>query len=374
MKYRYLTLPAAMIAFVGLVAPNAQAAGSTPASCPGVVAVSGGFALTHDTTCNVVWSTSHQFLDLHQHTLTGSFLTDGGDHLTLKNGTLLTSGAFLGDNDTFSHVTVKEFGSNEFLVEAGSNFRFDHSRFIDTTAAVALDFYFGEGGRVTNSVFSGNGTALSVQSSNSVDIENNIFERNRTGVNLWDEDRAGVNNITVRRNAFLYNQYAGLNITGQNGYGDDEGGPALENTHVDHNIFARNAGPGIAMTITCATTGSCPPQLSFSANILYKNGFGTGGVPSHSGMYARGLALGDDEPVPAPASLGGTRVAHNIAYGNSDLGFDVPGVSDGGHNIAQANGNNEQCVGLSCRTIQLSPYAMTLTPPPDPATQTRHHT
>ncbi|MGH3635450.1 MAG: right-handed parallel beta-helix repeat-containing protein, partial [Mycobacterium sp.] len=252
------------------IAPAAHAAAGSPLDCgAGVVAVKGGYQLTQDVTCGFTWADSHKFLDLRGHTLTGAILTTG-DHLTFRNGTLVTDGSYLAsDNVTLSHLKVEGSGPVVgFLIEAGNNFVFEHSSFENIDASVVLDFYFGSTARITNSTFTGNtGAAISVQAANDVDIEHNAFNRNGIGVNLWPEDMAGVNRVTVSNNTFDGNVNAALSIHGfiENG--------ALDAAHIERNTITATGGAGIEVVLTCLTGDDCtPPSMSVSHNHLLGNG------------------------------------------------------------------------------------------------------
>jgi len=185
-----------------------------------------------------------------------------------------------------------------------------------------------------------------VQAADDVDIEHNVFTRNGVGVNLWPEDMVGVNRITVSNNTFNSNVNAGLSIHGfiENG--------GLDSARVERNTINSTGGPGIEIALTCFTGDDCTaPHMSVSHNRLVGNGTATSDVDSRSGMFARGYSTDGETNVDTPAYLAGVRVTANHAEANGDLGFDVPGVTDGGSNRASSNANPLQCIGLSCQKV-----------------------
>lgn len=341
MKYRLFTAAGSALAFTIVFAPAAHAEGG-PVACSGVVAVSGGYQLTQDTSCQLNWTASNEFLDLRGHTFSGTIVTSGS-HLTLRNGTFKAGPSYFGgDFGALEHVRVESMGSaTGVLIEAGNNFTVDRSVFADVQAAAAVDFYFGNGGRVTNSTFSRtSGIAVSVQANNDVAIEHNRFIGNSIGVNLWPEDGFGVERATVSHNVFFGNTTAGVRVTGAGG---------LEGTRITHNTMTSNGGPGLAITLYCdESQTSCPaPHLDVSANRLIGNGAAATGVISHSGMFTRGY-VAEGSNVASPQNLAGVTITGNRANHNADLGFDVVGATDGGGNRATHNGNPQQCLGVLC--------------------------
>ena len=60
-----------------VMASPAQALTGTPLDCDGVVAVPGGYLLTHDTDCTISWNESDKSFDLDGHTFTGQLRLQG---------------------------------------------------------------------------------------------------------------------------------------------------------------------------------------------------------------------------------------------------------------------------------------------------------
>ena len=49
-----------------------------------------------------------------------------------------------------------------------------------------------------------------------------------------------------------------------------------------------------------------------------------------------------------PNTADGMTIIGNTGIRNADLGFDAPGVIDGGANLARQNGNPLECMGVAC--------------------------
>jgi hypothetical protein len=114
--------------------------------------------------------------------------------------------------------------------------------------------------------------------------------------------------------------------------------------------------------------------MMVSGNRLNRNGFGAltslpiGVEPDDDGLTARAYVR---EPInqqtPYPEGLAGVTLTNNRADRNADLGFDVEGVTDGGGQVAEFNGNLEQCIGLECNInagVSLSAERNTIIPSP----------
>jgi hypothetical protein len=341
-----------------------------------VKAVPGGYQLTRDTDCRIHWVDNGTFLDLAHHTLTGHLLPAGPD-LAVRNGRLLLAGGdYWADavDFTASSVTIRPAPSvptSAFFIEAGSGLRVDHSRFADIPT-VALDFFFGNGGTVRASVFRGNGTAIAIQRANGVMIERSLFAGNRRGVSLWPEDGRGVSQNTIRQNVFRNNDF-GITMRA------DPPAPSVvqalaENT-IGNNRLRRSGYSGITISKTCFldTSVEC---LDTSGNLIRHNDLTRGGfelpasAPDDDGITARGVLDDSGTPSPYPAALAGFRLSRNRADRNADLGFDVFGVTDGGHNSAKFNSNPAQCVGIVCH---LGPAALPRVDGPGPGVRDVGH-
>ncbi|EGW20236.1 right-handed parallel beta-helix repeat-containing protein [Methylobacter tundripaludum] len=343
-----------------LLVPFAHADTQTPLDCPGVIVVQGGYSLTEDTTCDTGfrWHENNKFFSLNGFTLTtGSILVEG-DRLTIRNGALQTNGinwAF-GDHGTLLNLAITSAGAPRgFFIEAGSNFTVKNST-LTNIPHVALSFYYGDGGTVRNSKFTGNGWAISIQKSNGVLIEHNNFVGNIRGSNLWDEDGGGVNNNKIRHNIFRENR-VGINMLALPQ--STSIFPAFEGNQIIGNQISRSSHSGALIEVVCDDSSvplRCPAQnTNVSGNRLNRNGFNSltglpdGAEPDDDGVTARAtLRVFGNQSIPYPDGLAGVVLSNNRADRNADLGFDVQGVTDGGGNIAESNENPEQCVGLIC--------------------------
>jgi hypothetical protein len=344
-------------ALVWTAAPPASAA---PADglldCEGVIAVPGGYHLTADTSCSPTWRGDDEFLDLRGHTLTGNLMPQG-TRQTVRNGTLELDRSYWASANEFTvrRVAVRYDPSSTFrgfAIEAGSGITVEHSTF-ENFPAIALDFYFGEGGTIRSSVFRGNGTAISIQESSDVLVESTWFIDNDRGVNLFPENGAGINRNTVQKNVFLRNG-TGVSMSGRPGFFP----AALQHNLIAGNVFYATGHSAIAITKRCTDWGTSgvrcldSPGNVIRDNLIIRSGFqAPADSPFDDGITARGIleTSGSTESTPYPAALVGFTLSGNRAFNNADLGFDVLGVIDGGRNSARLNGNPAQCEGLLCR-------------------------
>lgn len=355
--FRFLLAAVTAFGCVAALTPPAHAVTNTPLDCPGVVTARGGYRLVQDSDCgrSLLWYEDNKFFDLGRFTFKVNSIETRGADLNIRNGTLKTNGIYWIDaNGTLSNlrVTIADTPLG-FFIEAGSNFTVKNSAF-ENIPGVALSFYFGNGGTVRNSVFTGNWSAISIQRSSDVLIENNKFIGNTRGVNLWDENLGGVNNNTISHNVFRENG-TGINIDTHPG-----GFPALQGNKIVNNNFIRSGYSGILIKVKCEDQAlfGLPPDVICSAQdtVVRGNTFNQGGfaLPTNSpyddGVTARAsIAEFPSLETPYPDGLVGVTLSNNRADRNADLGFDVAGVTDGGGNSAKFNGNPAQCDGLDCK-------------------------
>jgi hypothetical protein len=346
--------------------PNAHAfTTNTPLDCPGVVAVKRGYELTQDTLCpSQAWGQpgsttgNGKVLNLNGFTLELDRLLIVAANFVIRHGVLRTNGIYWnGASGELSDLTITSASTESavFFIEAGPKLTVRNSTFTNIPG-IAIDFYYGEGGVVRNSVFTGNYVGVSIQKSSNVVIENSKFLNNGRGVNLWNEDWVGVNSNTVRRNVFERNE-VGINLS-QQPSGFDR--PSMQGNRLEQNQFSGNKYAGIVVKVFCHNKGAlgdivCSGQNTVvSGNRLLSNGFGSSvdglddGVDD--GITARGVIYDASSVYPYSNGLVGVVLSNNRADRNADLGFDVFGVTDGGGNSARLNGNPAQCDGILCRT------------------------
>jgi hypothetical protein len=333
----------ALVASAGLAAP-ARAGVDGPLGCQGVVAVDGGYRLTADTTCGFTWSEDHVFLDLAGHTMTATIVADGQGQV-IRNGTLRTGDLYLAGSrdDALVDLQVQNVGNfSGFAIEAGSGLTVERSSF-SGFPGIALDFYFGNGGTVTDSVFTGNQVALSVQGVSGVRVSGNRFVGNDVGVNLWNEDSPNVG-VRVDHNTFVGNAVAALNVRGD--LGNSEDGRAYDAVTIEHNVALANPGVGLNVAVSCWDESTCAATSDLVGSLtVRRNSLSRGG---QDGMRAT-AAMGDGtNQVDAPWLLAGVVVGSNRADRNEALGFDVVGVTDAGGNLARRNGDERECLGVDC--------------------------
>jgi hypothetical protein len=367
MKTHYKTIVFQFLAAVICVVtfmPLAHAVTNTPLDCPAVIAVPGGYRLTKNSTCpGFSWHEDNKFFNLNGFTLTLGRADIDGEGLSMRNGGIQLKGLLFLEaarSLTLSNLSIK--GSNlgdQNYIETGIDNTIKNCNF-SNFSGVALMFYYGSGGRVTDSVFIRNKTGISIQRDNNVMIENNIFVNNGRGVNLHNEYATGVNNNTIQHNTFQ-NNGVGINIHEYLGHL-----PTMQGNRIIGNLIDRSSRSGlyIYLELECPSSIVCTSQNSLlvSKNQFSRNGFAsdTGELDDNDGIVAQAFYYSGEA---YPLALADVTLANNRADRNADLGFDVNGVTDGGGNTAHFNGNPAQCDGVVCRRLGSVSGAISLNAP-----------
>ncbi|WP_407343829.1 right-handed parallel beta-helix repeat-containing protein [Pengzhenrongella phosphoraccumulans] len=406
MKLRTFATACAATALLLSGATAAHATGF--GDCPGVSDRGHGhYRLTKDAECDLTLLGAGADVNLAHHTLSSPAVPIEVDGVALHDGKLRTDGIFwLGNHGRMENLDVTALGLDpvpDFYIEAGSDFTVKRSTFHDLSSSVALSFYFGDGGTVSDSSFTRTQTAVSITQNSNVTIRDNRFRSNAIAVNLWNEDLLGLNNTTITRNTITYSSTAGVLVRD----GESES-PTFDNVRITHNDISRSGGSGIDLTVTCDLSLPCPaggPPIFVEHNDLSRNGSTPGAssartagptgrdagllahtdadraraaaaretapsastdagaalkrggngnaglgdyTSSNDGLTARAFLIGGDTDVPTPALLAFVRVAKNSTSKNADRGIDAAGVTDRGGNTSRSNPN--PCVGVVCRS------------------------
>lgn len=322
-------------------APFAAAeAQSTSIDCAPWNAVDSDIVLDADVPCMISVVAEDVTVDLAGHS--AGFILALADRVTIRNGTI--AGALLmGSADALlDNVEVRD-SSGHFAVEAGLRTVVRNSRFVGNT--VGLSFYFADGGTVVGSTFTDNALGLVIGKHDDVTVRASRFERNEIGLQIWDEDLVGASSNVVEGNRFTDNTVGAQLLAASAAVGNRFAG----------NHFRRNQAAGLFVLTGClqafGATGCAGDGTEIAGNLLQHNGSApvehrwfdedeevVRSVLLDDGLHADGL----------PRALPGVRLSANLAVRNADLGIEAPGVTDGGGNLGQANGDPEQCVGVSC--------------------------
>ena len=125
----------------------------------------------------------------------------------------------------------------------------------------------------------------------------------------------------------------------KNGTGVELQGDCQPGHQIVNNVFSSNDAAGLLVQ----TPGSCcppgNPTITISGNAFIRNGYSPHPLQPdiNDGLNA----------------VGTVAISSNAAIGNADYGIEASGaVTDGGGNIAFANGNPAQCLGVTCRTFR----------------------
>ena len=280
--------------------------------------------------------------------------------LTYAPGTRLQDVKLVGPGRTAT-------GSAGVAPKASPGYVLDHvdvSGFTNGLLVVAAD-----GGRVSGSTFSGNGTAVALTPSvYSLDVVRSRVRDNDQGfalsqstMTLVDSEvsRNGVglslfqSGVTVRRTTIAHNRTGIVGSSSQsridltastvrsNGAGVLLVGYGLRGTNnlIEGNSFRGNGGPGLVVDLDERNPATA--SLKISDNRFRNNGATPVDV-GVAGVSDQGLA------VRAGMNSVSVVVADNQARRNAGIGIDAVGVVDGGGNTARGNGGATQCVGVVC--------------------------
>jgi parallel beta-helix repeat protein len=208
--------------------------------------------------------------------------------------------------------------------------------------------------RVLHNSFRRNfGPGIHVDGSTDNLIQGNLFSRNQQSATfITASDRNQVRrNRCVRNEACIIVGNGNGNVIARNRARGDRAGIGLEKGR--RNVVSRNVVRGARLD--GIYLGLQNPPIGGGDNVVRRNrvrgsdgdGFAVRKKDGHS-LLRRNIAKrnGDDGfDVGSPS----TKLTSNRAVRNHDLGIEaVPGVIDGGGNVAHHNGDPRQCTHISC--------------------------
>lgn len=294
----------------------------------------------------------------------------GHDGVTIENGTVrgFDTGVFLinATNNRLRGLTVagNDYDGIDLLQSEGN--LVEHNRVyangLKTENNGILVFQSNHNEIRNNSLTNNGDVGLALPESSDNRVERNVMARNVEGIGTDHSDRNLFDRNHVSDNADeiiisgSYNTITNNHVIGAVGCPDGcgfgislEGGPG--------NLIARNE---VRRTLRDGIRiGAFQPELPTVDTIVSDNHVSNAAVDAYSvategertvgpTLFRRNTAIasGDDGfDVRIPAS----KLTSNLAVRNGDLGIEaVPGVLDGGHNRAFANGNPLQCVNIAC--------------------------
>lgn len=194
---------------------------------------------------------------------------------------------------------------------------------------------------VTSSAFTSNGTGMTC-SDGALYVSNSAFRGNDTGIGDRNGGGTSFCNVHVTGSSFSGGQvgirmsfwalgWIRNSVFADSTIGVDMAGTVVQTQYpIEGNTFVHNGASGLFMRTlggTAAVTG----------NKFKYNGFAPGttvtpsGAPLNAGVWA-------DKGV----------FTNNLAIGNAGYGIEGYGVTDGGGNVAQGNGQPAQCLGVTC--------------------------
>jgi hypothetical protein len=208
------------------------------------------------------------------------------------------------------------------------------------------NFIESSGLRATNVRFEDNGVGILFNAGTGARMVGNRFVRNDVGILAGPSDLGGMGGSVVRENRFEENGF-GVRISqfvGANG------------VTIEKNRFMRSRSSGIAIVsfVDMESDGGGRDAV-IRDNIVLHSGTdpetvttcfaGTSAVNCVTKTADDGITIiAQSGSVPPTMTVGGNRTVRNAGHG-----IYAPGVTDGGRNVAAANGQRPACIGVACR-------------------------
>ena len=206
--------------------------------------------------------------------------------------------------------------------------------------------------RVVDNTFRRNGLGIHVEDSTDNVIRGNLISRNEGPGIFMQADRNQMRGNVCRHNGICILVGPGSgNTIARNRVEGGVGGIGIEKGR--HNLVLRNV---VTRTRKVGINlGIASPPIGGRSNVVRGNvvrGSGTDAFKVHKkdghSVLKHNVARGAGDDGFSIRSRR-ARLTGNRAMGNDDLGIQaVPGVIDGGGNIARRNGDRRQCVNISC--------------------------
>jgi parallel beta-helix repeat protein len=346
--------------------------------------VSCGDTITADTTLDsdllncpnngIVIGADDITLDLNGHTIDG----DGEPFEPCPDGEFCDVGLLNDGHDgiTVRHGSVREFALGVFVGRA----RHNRVLRISSSRNVFFGFVVARSARsvVRNSSGSGNlppdGDGMGVFGSHDVRVVGNSFRHNPLGIHVQDSTnnvirgnlisrnsgqgiKIDANRNQVRRNLCVRNLGECIIVNGNRnviaGNRARRNGVGIGIEKGRGNVVARNVV--VDARFQGIYLGIRQPPIGGDHNVVRRNrvrgsvddGFAVRQKDDHS-LLRRNIARGNGDDGFDVESTS-TKLTGNRAVRNADLGIEaVPGVIDGGGNIAHNNGDPRQCVHIAC--------------------------
>jgi len=287
-------------------------------------------------------------VDLDGLTITGRGIYATGANITVRNGTLhgtdaprfttginaaISTDAVLEDLTIIGYSLGVELGARTSLrnshLEGNGSGAFNYwgydawirdNRFKDNRWGIA--YISGGGATITGNHFEGNRAGVQAGISADGGLENSIirsnrFERNGFGVAI--EQFLGANDVMIEDNEILASESSGIAVISIYYNGFTTGGG--RNVTIRNNVVEGSGTSPETVTTCLSEAEGCVSRLA------------------NDGI----TVLAWDPAIPPTIT-----VAANRTIGNAGHGIYAPGVTDGGGNLATANGSTPPCVGVNC--------------------------
>lgn len=348
---------------VVLLAMSLIPLGAAPASAYAVV-LRCGDTIRHDTTLHrdlrncpgdgLVVGANGITLNLNGHVISGSTTAGtagvrNADHpwVTVVNGSV--HGFDIGVDIRRAHrVTLRKLDLTDQVSLAVLLLRADHNMVQRSSishpdgngAGEGILLFRADANVVARNSLHGNSDGITVDQSSGNLVRNNVSSDGGTGIGLFDNSyRNVISSNEVNNDAdtgILLDRHADANRIERN-FASGNGFAGIAVGASDRNIVRAN--------MTDGNFGSGITALDNAAGTIVEYNRATDNGDAPPGCVPDCPLLDDGIHVDAPD----TTLTRNTSNHNADLGIAaVPGVTDGGGNIARRNGDPLQCTGVAC--------------------------
>jgi hypothetical protein len=264
-------------------------------------------------------------LDLNGHAVRGGIEATGRSNLQVRDGVVEGDVRF----EHVRNVTVRRLrvrgGSIACLDSAGCTIAGSH---VTGGGISIVQSESGVPNRVRgNVVRAAPGAGIRADRTDTTSIIGNLVHDSAIGI-----ETAHAADLRIARNLLLRN------------FGDGLSGSFGSTAAIVRNVLVSNGGDGISLRVWGGETLIAQNDASQNGG----NGI-LGTAVAHWTVVRNHAARNGEAGLAITGAVVDTTLARNIARRNRALGIDAaPGVTDGGGNVARANGVAGQCAGIAC--------------------------
>jgi hypothetical protein len=213
----------------------------------------------------------------------------------------------------------------------------------------------GSTAKVVGSTFADNAIGMTSQSGYGANVSFSVFRHNGTGIFVGDGTLIARHNTFTDNGTAMHTYFTGVTVTDNRITGGDIALNVEANEQWGADIHG-NTVTGARVGISFVS-GFINPPWGIVADLtgnVFRSNREVGLVASGPARVTGNLFLRNGfAPASPTAVVGGARLDHAVVTGNRAIrnagyGITASDSTDGGGNIARANGNPGQCLGVVC--------------------------